>query len=127
MTMQFAVVGVVLNRQGQVLAVSRKDDHDDLGFPGGKLEPGETAFAALRRECHEETGIYVVDATKAFEATDCTGKVCRAYMVIHWIGPAVAREGARVEWVRWSDLMTPACSYRDYNRQLFEFLGGWVE
>jgi len=29
-------------------------------FPGGKLEPGETAAAAARRECREETGLDVV-------------------------------------------------------------------
>ena len=28
-------------------------------FPGGKLEPGETAEAAAARECFEETGIKV--------------------------------------------------------------------
>ncbi len=29
-------------------------------FPGGKLEPGETAATAARRECREETGLEIV-------------------------------------------------------------------
>ncbi|MDD5034440.1 MAG: Nudix family hydrolase [Methylococcaceae bacterium] len=58
-------VGVIHNPDGAVL-VARRHEHLHQGglweFPGGKLEPGETARQALRRELHEELGISVEQA-----------------------------------------------------------------
>ena len=34
-----AVLALMVNPKGEVLAVSRKTNHEDLGFPGGKPEP----------------------------------------------------------------------------------------
>lgn len=39
------------------LAVSRKDNHQDFGFPGGKVESNETPKEAVVREVLEETGL----------------------------------------------------------------------
>lgn len=47
---------VVVEREGLVLAVSRKHDHADLGLPGGKIEPGEDPITTVCREAVEETG-----------------------------------------------------------------------
>ena len=57
---------VVLNDKGQVLLVSRKDDHSDFGLPGGKLDEGETFEEAAIREVKEETGINVKNLTMIF-------------------------------------------------------------
>ena len=54
------VVAGVLWREGQVLICQRgRDQAQPLcwEFPGGKIEPGETEAAALRRELEEELGI----------------------------------------------------------------------
>ena len=53
----------VLVHEGQVLLVQRGKalDHGLWGFPGGHVEPGETALDAARRELLEETGV-VADA-----------------------------------------------------------------
>ena len=50
---------VLLFNQGQILAVSRKDDPNDFGLPGGKLDPGETFTAGAIREVREETGLHI--------------------------------------------------------------------
>ena len=49
----------VLIKGGRVLLVQRKNPPDAglWGFPGGHVEPGETALDAAARELAEETGV----------------------------------------------------------------------
>lgn len=56
------VVGAVIVQGGLVLAARRGPDGRQAGlweFPGGKIEPGESAAEALRREIAEELGCEV--------------------------------------------------------------------
>lgn len=55
---KLAALAVVLH-QKRVLLVRRKKEPDAglWGFPGGQVEPGETALAAATRELAEETGV----------------------------------------------------------------------
>jgi 8-oxo-dGTP diphosphatase len=56
------VVGAAIVRDGRVLAARRSAPPAVAGgweFPGGKVEPGESAQAALIRECREELGVTV--------------------------------------------------------------------
>lgn len=51
---------LVLVKSGdKFLGVSRKDNHNDIGLPGGKRNPGESFKDCAIREVMEETG-YVV-------------------------------------------------------------------
>ena len=53
------VVGAAIRHEGRVLAARRTGDHPGWEFPGGKVEPGESAEAALVREIAEELGCTV--------------------------------------------------------------------
>ncbi|MFO1481841.1 MAG: (deoxy)nucleoside triphosphate pyrophosphohydrolase [Verrucomicrobiaceae bacterium] len=56
------VVCAILVREGRVMLAQRPPGKKLGGlweFPGGKVEPGETAEAALHRELHEELGCTV--------------------------------------------------------------------
>jgi 8-oxo-dGTP pyrophosphatase MutT (NUDIX family) len=55
------VAAVILNRQGHLLLV-RKRDTVTFMQPGGKFEPGETGPQALCRELGEELGFVVDEA-----------------------------------------------------------------
>ena len=65
------VVAAVITANGKVFATQRGygDFKDGWEFPGGKIEPGETPEAALRREIKEEleTDIEVEQFIKTVE------------------------------------------------------------
>lgn len=56
------VCALIENRDGHIL-MAQRPPHKHLGlkweFPGGKIEPGESAETALHRELHEELGCTV--------------------------------------------------------------------
>ncbi|KML53947.1 ADP-ribose pyrophosphatase [Burkholderia cepacia] len=107
-----AVIGVVL-RERDVLLVRRANPPDAgcWGFPGGKIESGETVADAAVREIAEETSIDV-DALDVFTALDAfdhdaAGGLRQHYVLVavlcRWLrGTPVAGDDALE--ARWFDL-----------------------
>lgn len=56
------VVAAVIHHNGKILATQRGygDFKDGWEFPGGKIEPGETATDAIVREIREELNVTIV-------------------------------------------------------------------
>ena len=70
-------------------------------FPGGKVEPGESAAAAVCRELHEELGIEVDSAypwlTRDFEYPHASVRL-RFFRIYQWRGELQGREGQQFAW-----------------------------
>lgn len=70
-------------------------------FPGGKVEPGESAADAMRRELHEELGITVDTAcpwlTRDFDYEHADVRL-RFFRIYRWHGEPHGREGQSFAW-----------------------------
>jgi 8-oxo-dGTP pyrophosphatase MutT (NUDIX family) len=125
MTTPGSVVALI-EKDGLVLSVTRRNKPGNLSLVGGSIEPTDkNPYEALAREVREEAGINILEAEKVFERVDETdGKVAWCYRVKFFTGePKTVEPGVEVAWVRPSDLLTKACTFAEYNRRLFHQLG----
>jgi 8-oxo-dGTP diphosphatase len=97
-------VGVLVRPDGDFLLTSRPPGKVYEGyweFPGGKLEPGESVEAALRRELQEEIGVTigVVHPWKV-EMVDYPHALVRLNFckVFEWTGELQMHEGQSFAW-----------------------------
>ncbi len=99
------VAAAVLQRpDGSFLLAQRPADKIWAGyweFPGGKVEPGETAHHALVRELREELGIEVQTAypwlTRVFTYPHATVRL-NFFRVTEWSGDLHPHEGQQFSW-----------------------------
>lgn len=98
-------VGIIRNRDKQIFLTQRSSSSHMANmweFPGGKIEAGESAEEALKRELMEETGIAVTQATPVGSA-DHTYQDVRVtlhfFLVEGWQGEPWGREGQPQRWV----------------------------
>jgi 8-oxo-dGTP diphosphatase len=100
-------VAGVLERDGRILICQRK--REDWGglkweFPGGKVDPGETAAQALRRELEEELGIQTGDAIEiqryGYEYPDKAPIELIFFQILEWEGEPRNLAFERIVWER---------------------------
>src|SRR5262249_19327974 len=100
-----SVAAAVLTRgDGKVLLAQRLQGTPYPGyweFPGGKLEPGESAASALKRELQEELGISVSRAspwlTQRYEYPHAHVEL-NFFRVFAWKGEPHGRDGQAIAW-----------------------------
>ena len=108
----------VLYHQGEIVLVRRGQppNQNRWGFPGGKIEPGETIAEAAVRELAEETGIQA-RAGKQLTTLDAIGynadqTLSHHYLLIavecHWLSgePVAGSDAAEARWVAVDGLET---------------------
>ncbi len=107
------VVAAVIEKHGKVLIAKRRKGDKLAGkweFPGGKIDPGETAEEALKRELNEELGIetevrdFICSSRYDYEHLSVE---LLAYRVLHISGDITPLVHDEVRWVLFDDL----CSY----------------
>lgn len=97
--------GCLVNARGEVLIAQRPVGKIAAGqweFPGGKIEPGESAHAALLRELHEELGVEVTQARPLIAVTHAySDRRVRldTWKISAWRGEPQSREQQAFAWV----------------------------
>lgn len=109
-TLPKAASAYIIHESGLILAVSRKHDENDLGLPGGKVDPGETFLEAVIRETKEETNLDVIEAMPVFADACGTPGVHHVHWCITFLckatGTLKRMEKGRVVWVPPQRLIT---------------------
>lgn len=104
------VTAAVIEKDGRILIAQRRKGRTLGGrweFPGGKIEPGETAEACLKRELKEEFGVEseIGEFIIASQFRYCLVPIeLLAYRVKHLSGEFKVNEHEETRWVLPSEL-----------------------
>lgn len=101
--------------ESELLGVSRKDNHELFGLPGGKVDPGEDTYTAMKREVFEETGLIVDRAIPLFFREE-ERFLAVVYLVTEWHGDVSTSEAGIVDWIDFEVLKRG--SFAEYNAKL---------
>jgi len=104
------VIAIITNQHEEIL-VAKRALHKHQGglweFPGGKVEPGESLLAALKREIHEELDLNIARAQPFMQlAYDYPERklMLHVWQVDEYTGTACGKEGQAILWIDKQDI-----------------------
>lgn len=114
-------VSILIIQDDKVLAVARRNNSNDYGLPGGKVDEGETPAQAIIRECREETGLTLTSVQHVF--TRFCGSDLAQTFIGKWEGVPSSQPGEpECKWVDFDTLLSSP-SFGEYNKKLFQAMG----
>lgn len=116
----YAAASVILiNPEGQILCVSRKDNHNDFGLAGGKVDEidNNNPEACAIRECKEETGLDIFNLKLIHNQWIIREEFT---FIAEYSGEINYNEPHLVKWGNKEDLL--AGSFASYNKKILKKL-----
>lgn len=110
---KYTVTAVILNDNNEVLAVSRKDNHNDFGLIGGWVDTKDDSLEmALCREIKEETGL-IVKPTNLLQVLSMNrgGNMSYSYYVKDYEGEIETDEPHIVKWTDFEEIKNGSFGY----------------
>lgn len=118
--MKKAVQVILINENNEVLAVSRKTDHNDFGLPGGKMEDCDSSTEeCIIRECKEETGLDIYDLVLIHNSV-WGSREQFTYLAKYKDQPINTTEPHVVKWTSREEIING--SFGEYNKIVFELI-----
>lgn len=121
--MKGTVQVVLINPEGYVLGVSRKDNHEDFGLAGGSLEDyDKSAEEGAIRETLEETGISIYNLKLIYAKGHRDGRMGYTYLAdyIGDINYDFEKEPHIVKWTTFDKLIEG--TFGEWNKQTYQSL-----
>ncbi len=121
MPIEAAIILVHDKQRNLYLAVHRKNDKHDWGFPGGKIEPEETPIQGAIRELEEETPYTAVQRNVKYYDSRPDGQTNVHVFVIDHKDIALHTGGCEQNygWVTKEELIREESSFGVFNSNLF--------
>lgn len=113
-----ASLAIARNEEGKYLVISRRNNINDIGFPGGKVDPGETIEEAALRELREETGWNATILKHVYTGMVDQYQVHSFEVSLTSQDSRLSSETGRVSWA--SKEMLSVGSFSDYNKFVLE-------
>lgn len=114
---------VLINPEGYVLGVSRKDNHNDFGLAGGSLEDYDnTIEEGAIREVFEETGLKIHNLRLIYAKGHRDGRMGYTFIADYEgeINYDMEKEPHVVKWTIFDDLIKG--TFGDWNKQTYQSL-----